>query len=201
MARGRRLGEKITRSGKRSGRRSSRSSRQSKRPGRQLDIPWFVRLMVKRAVKRPEATGTARNDESPPCRSRYVDDRACEDLIWDHGKRLSRCLAGGPSAEAWSVSRRKIGDARQGLAASLVIFWAFLGILASAAGRATERLAPMVNLRARPIPQTGDEDGERECRAGRSSACGDSQPNKKPASLAVFSVFGSSRGPWSGPVL
>ena len=39
----------------------------------------------------------------------------------------------------------RIADAWQGLAASLVIFWAFLGILASVAGRATERLAPLVN--------------------------------------------------------
>ena len=40
----------------------------------------------------------------------------------------------------------RIGEARQGLAASLVIFWAFLGILASAAGRATGRLIARVDL-------------------------------------------------------
>ena len=40
----------------------------------------------------------------------------------------------------------RIADARRGLAASLVIFWAFLGILASAAGRTTGRLALLVNL-------------------------------------------------------
>ena len=40
----------------------------------------------------------------------------------------------------------RISEARQSLAASLVIFWAFLGILASAAGRATGRLIAMVDL-------------------------------------------------------
>ena len=39
-----------------------------------------------------------------------------------------------------------MGDARQGLAASLVIFWAFLGILATAAGRTTGRMTGLVNL-------------------------------------------------------
>ena len=57
--------------------------------------------------------------------------------------------------DAAQVARqRKLGlfhavsmaDGRQGLAASLVIFWAFLGILASAAGCATGRLARVVNL-------------------------------------------------------
>ncbi len=96
--------------------------------------------MVKWAVKPPDAAGTDRNSESPPCRSKRAPMIA-EHLIWDDKKRFSRCLAGGPSAEAWSVSRLQISDARQSLAASLVIFWAFLGIRASAAHRATGRLA------------------------------------------------------------
>ena len=97
-------------------------------------------------MKRPEGTGTARNDESPPCRNRYVGDCACEHLIWDHGKRLSWCLAGGPQRKRGLFHAVRIADARQGLAASLVIFWAFLGIRASAAGRTTGRLAPLVKL-------------------------------------------------------
>jgi len=170
MTQWRRLGQKITRSGKRSGRRSSCSSRQSKQPERQLDSPWFVRLMVKWAVKRPGAPGTDRNSESPRCRSRYFDDRAREYLIWDQRKRLWRCVAGGPSAEAWSVSRRQISDVRRSLAASLVIFWAFLGIRASTAGRATRILAPVVNLALACPHFLEDEDGEREFREGRSWA-------------------------------
>ena len=96
-------------------------------------------------MKLPDADGTERNRDSPPYRSRYFDDLASEYLIRDQRKRLSLCLAGGPSAEIWPVSHCQISDARRSLAASLVIFWAFLGIRASAAARATGRLIAMVD--------------------------------------------------------
>jgi len=119
--------------------------------------------MVKWAVKRPDATGTDRNSDSLPCRSRYFDDRAREYLIWNQRKRLSRCLASGPSAEAWSVSHCQISDARRSLAASLVIFWAFLGIRASAAGARDGKIDPRGRSRAGPARNLpGEEDGERE---------------------------------------
>ena len=119
---------------------------------------------MKWAVKRPGAPGTDRNSESSPYRSRSSDDRDRDRLIWDQRKRLSRCLASDPTAEAWSVSHCQISDARRSFRASLVIFWAFLGIRASSAGRATGKLIAMAESRtrsARNLP--GDEDSEREC--------------------------------------
>ena len=117
-------------------------------------------------MKLPDAAGTDRNSESPPGRNRCYHDRARGNLIWDHKKRLSRFLAGGLSAEAWSVSRRQISDARQSLAASFVIIWALLGIRASAAGRATGRTIGSHGQisRAHLLSQPpGDEEEEREC--------------------------------------
>ena len=153
-------------------------------------------------MKGAGASGTDRNSGSPPYRSRYCDARARDCLIWDQRKRLSRCLAGGPSAEAWSVSHCQISDTRRSFAASLVIFWAFLGIRASAAGRATGKLIPMADLE-HVLLAICRETRTASANAGVGTVSGlrDSQPCEKPASLAVPSVFGLSRGPWSGPVL
>ena len=112
-------------------------------------------------MKRPEGTGTARNDESPPCRNRYVGDCACEHLIWDHGKRLSWCLAGGPSAEAWSVSRRQ--DCRRA-AGPRGLPCHFLGISwypRERRGANDGKIGPFGQTRAHSV-SNGDEDGERE---------------------------------------
>jgi hypothetical protein len=79
----------------------------------------------------------------------------------------------------------RIADGQQGLAAFLVIFWAFLGILASVAGCAPGRLAAWSISRISLPPFAG----------------GAVRPNEKPANLAGLFVFGSSEEPSSEPVL